>query len=80
MGTCYSTKKKGPRYLELSEGYITRIGLDKNDEIIGYEYVNLGILMDNLKNGVDSKEAIKTASKTYGRFDDAVKKIDPRKE
>lgn len=80
VGTCYSTKKKGPRYLELSEGYITRIGLDKNDEIIGYEYVNLGILMDNLKNGVDSKEAIKTASKTYGRFDDAVKKIDPRKE
>ena len=43
-GTCYATSKKGPRYLELSEGYITEIGLDKNDEIIGYKYVNLGVM------------------------------------
>lgn len=42
VGTCYSTKVKGPRYLELSEGYITDIALDKNDEIIGYKFVNLG--------------------------------------
>ena len=28
VGTIYSTKEKGPRYLELTEGYITEIGLD----------------------------------------------------
>ena len=28
VGTIYSTKEKGPRYLELTEGYITRIALD----------------------------------------------------
>ena len=79
-GTCYSTSLKGPRYLELSEGYITEIGLDKNDEIIGYKYVNLGKMMDNIKAGIEPLEAIEKASGKYGRFDDAVKKIDPRKE
>ena len=79
-GTCYSTSVKGPRYLELSEGYITEIGLDKNDEIIGYKYVNLGKMMDNIKAGIEPMEAIEKASGKYGRFDDAVKKIAPRKE
>ena len=79
-GTCYSTSVKGPRYLELSEGYITEIGLDKNDEIIGYKYVNLGKMMDNIKAGIEPMEAIEKASGKYGRFDDAVKVIDPRKE
>ena len=79
-GTCYATSKKGPRYLELYEGYITEIGLDKNDEIIGYKYVNLGVMMQNIKKGVDPMEAIEKASGKYGRFDDAVKTIDPRNE
>ena len=79
-GTCYSTLVKGPRYLELSEGYITEIGLDKNDEIIGYKYVNLGKMMDNIKAGIEPMEAIEKASGKYGRFDEAIKKIDPRKE
>ena len=80
VGTCYSTKLKGPRYLELSEGYITKIGLDKNDEIIGYEFVNLGKMMENIKKGIEPLEAIKKASGKYGRMEDAVKTIDPREE
>ena len=80
VGTCYSTKLKGPRYLELSEGYITKIGLDKNDEIIGYEFVNLGKMMENIKKGVEPLEAIQKASGKYGRMEDAVKTIDPREE
>lgn len=80
VGTCYSTKLKGPRYLELSEGYITKIGLDKNNEIIGYEFVNLGKMMENIKKGIEPLEAIKKASGKYGRMDDAVKTIDPREE
>ncbi|MDO5849835.1 MAG: iron-sulfur cluster assembly scaffold protein [Methanobacteriaceae archaeon] len=80
VGTIYSTNAKGPRYLELAEGYIMEIGLDEDDEIIGYKYVNIGIMMDNIKKGMDPIEAIEDASGKYGRFDDAVKTIDPRKE
>ncbi|MGB4984610.1 MAG: iron-sulfur cluster assembly scaffold protein [Erysipelotrichaceae bacterium] len=80
VGTCYSTKLKGPRYLELAEGYITQIGLDANNEIIGYEYVNMGKFMDAVKAGVDPKEAIEKNKGSYGRFAEAVKKIDPRHE
>lgn len=80
VGTIYSTKEKGPRYLELAEGYIVEVGLDENDNIIGYKYVNMGKMMDNIKAGIEPMEAIEKASGKYGRFDEAVKKIDPRKE
>lgn len=80
VGTCYSTKVKGPRYLELSEGYITEVGLDENNEIIGYKFVNLGKMMENIKKKMDPMEAIEKASGKYGRFDEAVKVIDPREE
>ncbi|MGN1338227.1 MAG: iron-sulfur cluster assembly scaffold protein [Candidatus Coprovivens sp.] len=80
VGTIYSTKAKGPRYLELAEGYIVEIGLDKDDAIIGYKYVNLGKMMENIKKGIEPMEAIEKASGTYGRFDEAVKKIDPREQ
>lgn len=80
VGTCYSTKLKGPRYLNLAEGYITRQALDENDEIIGYEYINMGVFMESVKKGVDPKEALEKAKKTYGRFADGVKYIDPRHE
>lgn len=80
VGTIYSTLTKGPRYLELAEGYITEIGLDEQDQIIGYKYVNLGKMMENIKKGIEPMEAIEKASGQYGRFDEAVKKIDPRKE
>ena len=72
--------KKGSRYLEMTEGYCTRMALDENNEVIGYEFVNLGKLMDALKGGATGPEAIEKAKGTYGRFADAVKYIDPRKE
>ncbi len=80
VGTIYSSKAKGPRYLELAEGYITEVGLDSDNQIIGYKYVNLGKMMENIKKGIDPMESIEKASGTYGRFDEAVKKIDPRQE
>ena len=80
VGTCYSTKLKGPRYLELAEGYITKLALDENSEIIGYEYVNLGKFLDAVKKGTNADEALKAELKTYGRFAEGVKYIDPRKE
>ena len=80
VGTIYSTKAKGPRYLELAEGYITEVGLDDEGNIIGYKYVNMGKMMYAIKAGTDAREAIEKASGKYGRFDEAVKKIDPRQE
>ena len=58
VGTTYSTLAKGPRYLEVAEGYVTEIGLDANNEIIGYKYVNLGKMMENIKKGMEPLEAI----------------------
>ena len=80
VGTSYSTKLKGLRYLELAEGYVTRLALDENDEIIGYEYVSLGRMMDMIKKGEDDNEAMKKATGSYGRFAEAAKYIDPRNE
>jgi NifU-like protein involved in Fe-S cluster formation len=80
VGTTYGTLDKGPRYLELTEGYITEVALDENDEIIGYKYVNFGKMMDFIKAGIEPGEAFKKASGQYGRIADAVRFIDPRKE
>lgn len=78
VGTVYSCEGHGTRYLNLAEGYITKEALDENGEIIGYEYVAIGSLMKSLREGMDSKEAIKKATKTYGRYQDGVTFVDPR--
>ena len=80
IGTMFGTLEKGPRYLEMTEGYCTRIALDENSEIIGYEFVSLGKMMDFIKKGDDANTALEKAKGTYGRFADAAKYIDPRKE
>ncbi len=79
VGTVYSREGKGTRYLNLAEGYITKEALDENGEIIGYEYVSTGSLMKSLREGVEPNEAIKKATKTYGRYNDGVSFIDPRR-
>lgn len=80
IGTMYSTLAKGPRYLEMAEGYVTRLALDDNSEIIGYEFVHMGKMMEMVKKGTDANEALKKATGKYGRFDEAKKYIDPRHE
>ena len=80
VGTTYATLKKGPRYLELAEGYITKIAIDENDTIIGYKFVHLGKMMEMIAKGMDANEALEKASGQYGRVDDAAKLIDPRHE
>ncbi|MCR5635168.1 MAG: hypothetical protein K6F90_07620 [Lachnospiraceae bacterium] len=80
VGTTYGTLEKGPRYLELTDGYITGVALDEDDQIIGYKYVNFGKMMDFIKKGDDAATALEKASGQYGRVADAVKVIDPRKE
>ena len=83
VGTMYGTVAKGVRYLEMAEGYVTRMALDADDQVIGYEFVNLGKMTDFIKKGDDPTTAYNKSMGHYGRFteeDGAVKYIDPRKE
>ena len=80
VGTMFSTNKKGVRYLEMAEGYILEMGLDKNDEVIGYKFVHLGKMMEAIKKGMEPNEAYNKFIGTYGRFNEAVKVIDPIKQ
>ncbi|MFR1758263.1 MAG: hypothetical protein ACLSX2_00995, partial [Christensenellaceae bacterium] len=80
IGTMYGTAAKGVRYLEMAEGYVLNIALDADDQVIGYRFVNMGKMMDAIKKGVDPKEAYESNIGTYGRYDEAVRVIDPRKE
>mgnify|MGYP000616906790 CR=1 FL=1 len=80
VGTMYGTLKKGPRYLEMAEGYVTGIALDADNQIIGYKFVSLGKMTDFIKKGDDPTTAWEKAKGQYGRVADAVKIVDPRKE
>ncbi len=80
VATMFATNEKGVRYLEMTEGYVLSLGLDKNDEVIGYKFVNIGKMLDDIKAGKPHKDAYEESIKSYGRYDEAVKYIDPRKE
>ena len=80
VGTIFATNAKGVRYLEMAEGYILNLAVDKDDQVIGYKFVHLGKMMEAIRNGVAPAEAYEKNVKTYGRYDEAVKYIDPRKE
>ena len=80
VGTMYATKEKGVRYLEMAEGYVLDIALDAGNEVIGYKFVHLGKMLDAVKAGKSYQEAFESNVKTYGRYDEAVKYIDPRNQ
>lgn len=80
VGTMFGTKAKGVRYLEMAEGYVTRIALDDDDQVIGYEFVKLGKMMEDIRHGMSADEALKKNTGSYGRFANAPKYIDPREE
>ena len=80
VGTMYGTLAKGPRYLEMTDGYVTGLALNEDNEIIGYQFVNFGKMMDFIKAGDDANTAFEKSKGQYGRVADAVKIVDPRKE
>ena len=80
VGTMYSTNAKGVRYMEMAEGYVIKTALDENDEVIGYQFVKLGKMLEDIRHGVEPNEAYKNNIGQYGRFDGAAKYIDPREE
>ncbi len=80
VGTSYGTVLKGPRYLNITEGYVSRLALDKDNQIIGYEFVNIGAMMEKVADGQDANQALRESTGFYGRFSEAAKTINPRKE
>lgn len=80
VGTIFSTNAKGVRYLEMAEGYILKVAVDENNEAIGYQFVKIGKMLEDIRHGTDPKTAFENNVGTYGRFDGAAKYIDPREE
>ena len=83
VGTMYGTAAKGVRYLEMAEGYVLSLALDKNNEVCGYKFVSLGKMTDFIKKGLTPNEAYEKSIGTYGRYSKeagAVKHIDPRSD
>ncbi|MFZ2538836.1 MAG: hypothetical protein WAX04_08030 [Oscillospiraceae bacterium] len=80
VGTIFSTSAKGVRYMEMAEGYILKVALDGNSEAIGYQFVRVGKMLEDIRHGVDPTTAYEKNIGTYGRWDDAAKYIDPREE
>ncbi len=80
VGTIFSTGLKGVRYLELAEGYILSVAVDENGEAIGYKFVKVGKMLEDMRHGVDPKTAFEKNVGTYGRYENAPKYIDPREE
>ena len=80
VGTIFSTSKKGVRYMEMAEGYILSLALDSNSELIGYKFVRVGKMLEDIRHGVDPKTAYDKNVGTYGRYEGAAKYIDPREE
>lgn len=80
VGTVFSTQLKGPRYLQVVEGYVNKVALDENDEVIGYEFVRVGKMMEDIRAGMEPGEAYKKNTGCYGRYSEGVKYVDPRAE
>ncbi len=78
VGTMYGTREKGPRYLEMAEGYVTDVAVDSDNEIIGYKFVHLGKMMEMISKGMDANEALEKAKGQYGRVADAAQLLNPR--
>ncbi len=80
VGTMFSTRAKGVRYLEMAEGYVTKLALDEDGEVTGYQFVKLGKMLEDIRHGMEPNEAYTKNIGQYGRFDNAAKYIDPREE
>ncbi len=55
----YGTKAKGTRYLEMAEGYVLEMALDKDDQVCGYKFLSLGKMMDAIKKGMSCQRSLR---------------------
>ncbi|MDR0404660.1 MAG: hypothetical protein LBH37_02575, partial [Oscillospiraceae bacterium] len=70
VGTVYSTKEKGVRFLNVTEGYVLSLALDENSEVIDYKFLKISKMIDKIKKGIDPAEAYKESIGKYGRYDE----------
>lgn len=42
--------------MEMAEGYVTKMALDENDEVIGYEFIKVGKMLEDIRHGVSRKK------------------------
>ena len=80
VGTMFSTGAKGVRFMEMAEGYVIKMALDANGEVIGYQFVKVGQMLEDIRHGMSANDAYAKNIGQYGRFDGAAKYIDPREE
>ena len=79
-GTIFSTRAKGVRYLELTEGYIMQVALDENNEAIGYKFVRLAKCWKTSVTAKTPKRLSRRMLAPMAVSDGAAKYIDPREE
>ena len=58
----FSTSVKGVRYMEMAEGYVISMALDENNEVIGYKFVKVGKMLEDIRHGVSPDEATRRIS------------------
>ncbi len=80
IGTVFSTREKGVRYLEMAEGYVLRMALNEEREIVGFKFVHLGKMMDAIRAGMDPGEAYEKYTGSYGQYEGAAYYLDPREK
>lgn len=79
IGTTYSTREKGARYLELTEGYVTKLALDANDEITIISLLNLGKMMEAIGKWRDAERSLRKVPEHLRQIQRSCKGYRPKK-
>ena len=56
------------------------MALDEEGEVIGYQFVKVGKMLEDIRHGVSPDEAYRKTSAVWPFPDGAAKYIDPREE
>ena len=66
VGSVQGSLGKGGGQVEMGEGYMKSMGVEKKEEMWGQELVEVGKLMDEMKKGSEGKEGLKKVSGSQG--------------
>lgn len=76
VGTVIAVNHEPPLLLQTTDGYITRLALDKDRAVIGYQYLKTGELLRAMTSG--RNVSISDFLSVYGRYSDGVTWVNPR--
>lgn len=77
VGTVIGSLGIPPKILQCTEGYVTKLALNEKDEVIGYQYLSLGAMLEVMID-CGTIPQVKDYIHEYGRYSEGVKFIDPR--